>query len=237
MTDPTAVDVWVVRWPDFDAAQLNSCLSEDERSRADRFTNSDARGRFVIARGLLRAIIGRQLGVHPTELAFASLSTGKPVLAAPGDRTRLTFSLSHADQLGLIAVAHEHAVGVDVERPRANLTMEPLAERFFAPAEAARLRATPEDERAEAFLKLWTAKEALIKAQGETVPTALRRYQLALLDDGSISLARIGGNTDAARPWHLETVRLDDDHRAAVAVETPDAEIRWQRLSRVPRQA
>jgi 4'-phosphopantetheinyl transferase len=73
-------------------------------------------------------------------------------------------SISHSGALEAVAVC-ELPVGVDVERIRP-LRALALARRFFPPVEADALAALPEAERDAAFLRLWTAKEAYVKALG-----------------------------------------------------------------------
>ncbi len=225
------VEAWIVEWSAVESEPLLSLLSPDEHRRADRFANGSARSRFVIARGLLRRLIGRYLAVPPTEVRLDYASTGKPRLAAPHDTIGLRFSVSHADRFGLIALARGVALGVDVETSPAAEAALRLADRFFTSPEAAQLRGTSPSERAEAFAAMWAAKEALIKARGETVPSALSRYEVDRSDDGSIAVGRIEGDPSSAPDWRLDTVRLAKGHTAAVAVKDPRAAIRWQRLN------
>lgn len=224
------VDVWIVRWEDYDASRLEHVLNDHERARAKRFTKESARSRFVIARGLLRQKLADELRATPEDISIAYSTTGKPSLEAPGDGSDLRFCVSHADELGLIGLGRSHAIGVDIERRDERIPIDRLANRFFTPLEAAFLQTLDQCQRHEAFCKMWTAKEALIKAQGEGVPSSLRRYAVDLHDDGSVSLATINGDDRSAHGWRLETVPLDDDHIAAVAINTPDARIRWHRI-------
>lgn len=105
------------------------------------------------------------LGVPPAELTLWQEPSGRPrIRCAPGI-PEPSVSIGHSD--GGIAVAASNAgpVGVDVEnvRPLPALT---LAERWLDEDETAWLRRLPAERRAEAFLRLWTAKEAVGKALG-----------------------------------------------------------------------
>lgn len=233
-----SADVWIVRWADFDEDSLYELLGETERSRAGRITDTSARTRFVLARGLLRQVIGRELNVAPDALRFDHSSTGRPRVRAPSKGMDLRFSVSHADAWGLLGITRGQAIGVDVERLRSDLPVHRLAERFFTRRESTRLRHSPKDRRIEDFIRMWTAKEALIKAHGETVPQALRRYELDVQqDDETVALSRIDGNEDSSQRWQLATRYLDARYVATVALESPDAAINWQHLNRAPRRA
>jgi len=78
------------------------------------------------------------------------------------------FNLSHSVGKMVVAVSR-NPVGVDIEsavrKPR---TLE-IAQRFFSPAETAKLTALELPERVEFFLRLWVRKEAMAKLDGEGI--------------------------------------------------------------------
>jgi len=228
------MDVWVVEWAAFDADSLRRHLSDEERVRAERAVPKSSHSHVIIARALLRCVIARELDSEPADLGFMHTLQGKPKLQFPKNGTGLQFGVSHAHRFGLIGLARDTPLGVDVESRHPERAVGRLAGRFFTDREATGLRNLSERSRHDAFLTMWTAKEALIKAQGETVPRALQNYELALSDDGSVSLMRIHGDVERATSWRLDTVRLGTNHMAAVAVEDPQAEIRWRRLTELP---
>lgn len=126
---------------------------------------------------------------------------GKPY--AP-DLPGIDFNLSHARDHVLIAVARGQPLGVDIERIDRNIDIEGLARRFYATAEADALAALPEAQRAEAFVRLWTCKEAVLKALGEGLAFGLDRVAFALDGDGVptrlAALADEAGHPDA---WQI----------------------------------
>jgi 4'-phosphopantetheinyl transferase len=67
----------------------------------------------------------------------------------------------------LYAIGLGRRVGIDVEYVCPDLANEGLAENFFAPAEAAAIRALPPHMQPEAFFTRWTRKEAYLKALGK----------------------------------------------------------------------
>lgn len=147
------------------AGQLARCatlLSSDERQRAARFRTSVLRERYIAARGQLRQILASELGQPPESLIFAYGENLKPSLVGGA----LHFNLSHTDHEMLCAISREHAVGIDLEDTRREVEILPLAESFFAPEEVAALRAASGDEQRSLFFRLWTCKEAYLKARG-----------------------------------------------------------------------
>lgn len=179
--DPDQAHVWRIDL-DLDAgraADLEPFLSPEERARAARFHAPGDRRRFVAARGSLRALLAQSLGVEPARINLVYTPEGKPVLA--GTQT-LHFNLSHSDALALLAVSPRRAVGIDVERLRTDFEPDPLAQRLFAPSECEALSRVPLGEQHRAFLRLWTLKEAYLKAVGTGLNTPLNRFAVSLDD-------------------------------------------------------
>ncbi len=65
----------------------------------------------------------------------------------------------------MLAVARGASLGIDVEIYDKNVPLA-VARRFFSPVEAGALAALPADAQPRRFLRLWTLKEAYLKAIG-----------------------------------------------------------------------
>jgi 4'-phosphopantetheinyl transferase len=198
---------------------LAALLSADERERADRFHLERDRRRFQVARGALRAILGRYLGTSSAALTFAYGPRGKPALARPWAHSRLRFNLSHSGELGLLGLAHDRELGVDVELARPVEELARLARRFFSPAEVAALAAVPPAERAAAFFAGWTRKEAFIKATGDGLARPLADFSVSLAPGEPAALLAVAADPDAAGRWTITGVATLPGYAAAVAAE------------------
>ncbi|MEH0819991.1 MULTISPECIES: 4'-phosphopantetheinyl transferase family protein [unclassified Micromonospora] len=120
-------------------------------------------GRPEVARRLLRRAGCTLLGRAEREVGVGRGPDGRPwVRAGAGS---LPVSVSHAEGVVVVAARPAGPVGVDVERRRA-LPALALAHRWYAPPETRWLGDLPDAARVEAFLLLWTAKEAVGKALG-----------------------------------------------------------------------
>lgn len=144
---------------------LSSSLPDEERARAERLRQPDARRHYVAGRTLLRRVLGTVLRVPPSAIRFAYSPSGKPSISSPANDA-LCFSLSHAGDMILVALAIGVDVGVDLERVRVVPAAERIARRIFEPPTLGVLRALPAEERALAFLHAWTQREAVVKALG-----------------------------------------------------------------------
>jgi 4'-phosphopantetheinyl transferase len=157
------VHVWAVPLdlPADEVADLYRCLSDEERERAGRFRHVPSRGEFIVARGLLRALLAECLDLAPCEVQFSQTARGKPRLAGP-DPAPVCFNVSHSHGMALFALSGRCEVGVDLERVRPFSDEMGLADRFFTPREAAALRALDAHGRLETFFRIWTRKEAYL---------------------------------------------------------------------------
>lgn len=201
--DSLGVQVWTVPLdrPPATVGALYRILSEREAERGDRCRFENDRRRFIVAHGALRLILAGCLDVPPEELRLERGRHGKPRLAGSSD---LRFSLSHSGELALVAVTRHREVGVDVDRLRPGLPVEPFVQRFF-PASDARFvaAAAGPTERAERFLRLWTRKEAVVKAAGARLVQGLG---LTVLTDAE-SDAASDAESDAASDADADVVR------------------------------
>ena len=220
------IHVWRASLEHHDSAQraLASLLDADERARAARFHRDLDRRRFAAARGVLRLLLGRYLGVPPRDVALVYGEQGKPSLAPRGGEPHpLRFNLSHCGDVALLAFVAEREIGVDVERPRAGLDPEAIAERFFSPREVAELRATPAGQRARAFALGWTRKEAYLKGLGSGLARPLADFTVSLAPSDPVPLV-----DEKTEGWVIRALEPGDGYAGAVAVERGSGlRVRW----------
>lgn len=156
-------DVWLfdVTDPAFEATADTDLPTDTDRDRAAGLTNQKLARRLLARRATLRLVLTRYVDARPGELRIVTAPGGKPVLL-PGP----AFSVAHSGDLFAVAVANVSSLGVDVEKLRHVPRAPAIADRWFGRGEAERFASVPEDERDTAFMRLWTAKEALAKRHG-----------------------------------------------------------------------
>jgi len=192
-----------------------SVLSDEERSRAERFHFDRHRDRYVGRTGLLRRTLGALLGRDAAALEFRVTERGKPWLADGGPRD-LRFNLSHSNGCVFLAVAAGREVGVDVEETGRGEKVERLAERVFDPRERAALAELPAAERRAAFFRGWTRKEAALKALGTGLLREPRELHVGLEPAGDDPWAPEGELGGFGR---LVDLAAPEGFAAALAVE------------------
>lgn len=222
---PEAVHVWraALDVPEGVRRRLHRTLDAGERERARRFRFERDRRRFVVARGVLRAVLARYRGGDPARLRFRYGGHGKPSLAPEGGseagRDALRFNVSHSSGLALYAVACEREVGIDLERLRTDLEIESLATRFFSAHELATFQAVPAPLRRAAFFDGWVRKEAYVKARGAGLSLPTDRFDVALAPGVPAALLRVHGEDGGAERWSIRALDPGPGYAAAVAAE------------------
>jgi len=141
-------------------------LSAEEGARASRFRFDLDRRRWVAARVLLRNVLADYLEVDASALELGATEDGRPVVLWPHDAAWLGFSVAHAGEVALVAVARGQRVGVDVEEVRPGLDVVAVAQRALGNGEASELACASEPRRTQRFFAMWTQEEARGKCRG-----------------------------------------------------------------------
>jgi 4'-phosphopantetheinyl transferase len=215
-----AVHVWRASLdpPSCHVQRLERALSEEEHARAGQFCFERDRMRFVVGRGLLRAILGRYLDIPPARLELRCGGAGKPAVCA-AQRRGIEFSVSHSCGLVLYAVTSDRRVGIDIERVRVVPELDHVARRILSRRERAVFQAIPPKRRQAAFFSAWTRKEAYLKACGVGLSPAVDRIDVSLVPFESERRLRIEGDPEAGSHWSLQPLFAAPGYVAALATE------------------
>jgi 4'-phosphopantetheinyl transferase len=116
--------------------------------------------RYGLSHVALRLVLGGYVGVEPHRIELEHDRLGKPHVVGSDVR----WSLAHAGGYALIAVGRHQPLGVDLEPVRDLPDAAQLTRSCFTPSERAHLGTTATTEE---LLRLWTRKEAVLKATGE----------------------------------------------------------------------
>ncbi len=191
---------------DLDSFGAPAFLSMAETERANRFRFERDRHRYIAGRTALRLLLGSYLSQPPQSLSFTYGPAGKPSLPGIG------FNLAHSGPSALIAFTPNQRVGVDIEESKPLDDIIDTARMAFSPAEFARwksLRAEP-----DLFYRIWTRKEAYLKAIGEGIAQRLQQFEVAF-EPGEAPRILKG----AEGRWTLADVSREPGYIAALAVE------------------
>lgn len=169
--------------------------------------------RRELRRGPLLDVLAAYLAIDAAGVTLIDGEFGRPALS-PVHGTALDFNWSHSGEQALIAIARGTAPGIDIERVRDRPRALQVAERYFLPREIAMLAALPQSRRSCAFLQLWTAKEAVLKALGRGIAFGLERLEIGG-DDAQPALLRLDG--EDATQWQLHRLAVGEGYLGALA--------------------
>lgn len=142
-------------------------LDASERARAQRNRSQETRRQFILCRAALRNKLSEVVGCGNSTLHFTSVRNEKPVALVDGTAIDIEFNVSHTVGHGLLAFANQGRLGVDIEHRHVRHDVDGEIRKVFSIREQQALKAVDGVDRVELFLRLWTIKEALIKATGE----------------------------------------------------------------------
>ncbi len=196
----------------------SAVLANQERRTADGMRRADVRRRFVETRARLRIKLGEYLGKDPARIVLAVAEHGKPYLP---EHPELSFNLSHSGEHLLLAVTTRSEIGADVEAVRSRRGLEGIAGKCFAKTELDHWRSLPKADQVGAFFRLWTAKEAFVKATGRGI--ALGLNNVVFDAGGGLKLLDIPRQFGLPDQWQVAAVEMAENLSAAVCLKHDEA--------------
>jgi 4'-phosphopantetheinyl transferase len=154
------------------------------------------------------------------DLSFKEGEYGKPFAVVNGRAAALSFSVSHSGRHGLIAYSRDGRLGVDVEQIIPRRQLKSLIEAVMGPDEQRELDQLEAPARLHQFFRLWTCKEALVKALGTGFSTDVSGFQIPpnIRRGEAVGVFRFTHLPDVA--WRLEDIGREG-FAAALASELP----------------
>lgn len=203
-------------------AAYEALLSPEERERLALRRRPEDRLAGLVARALVRTTLSAVAPLPPEAWRFTTSAEGRPELAPGSSPLPLRFNLAHTDGLVAVAVALGRDVGVDVEAHDRPTPVLEIAGRQFDAREFGVLATLPENERPTAFFRLWTLKEAYLKARGLGLPGGLDQVVFDL-EEGNSPRCTLGASlADDATAWRFALARPTERHILAVAARRGD---------------
>jgi 4'-phosphopantetheinyl transferase len=214
------IHVWstILNAAAYEIAYLKQVLSVDELKRAEKYYFDKDRDHFIVARGLLRHLLGRYLQIPPIQIEFVYNKYGKPSLGNPLFNDSLTFNLSHSNGRILYAISRNNPVGIDLEYHRRDFPVDDIAGRFFSSPELEVLRSSTSSSKTALFYQLWTRKEAYSKGLGKGLSIPFDKFDVTQAP--GIPVIELMNNELplSTTPWYLKDIIISTDYAAAIAI-------------------
>lgn len=151
-------------------SKIIKILNKSELEQLDEFFFEKDKNQYLITRSYLKKIIGNYFRVDPLDLNIMEKKYSVPNVIFPKNVNKsagICYSISHSHELALFAFTVNRKVGVDVEYFSRKIDYDSIARHFFSGKVLNYLNNLSGLKKKKAFLELWVAREAIIKALGD----------------------------------------------------------------------
>ncbi len=193
-------------------SHLKQVLSPTETEKAQRFIHLAHQQRAIYARGILRVLLSRYLNLNPAEIILTQNDYGKPMLDPM--HGEFAFNLSHSGDWIVYAFAARGCLGIDIEECEEKEDFVALTKHFASDVEIQAIQQVDNSDRNARFYRLWTAKEAVIKAIGKGFYADTRKFSVECRMEEPLRVLQ--SDAEATRDWQLEAFTPDAGYAACV---------------------
>lgn len=222
---PNELHLWLLLIADVPVEYLPGyyrLLSPDESERNRRYVFEKDRIRHLLSRVFVRKLLANYLSLTPDSLRFETNTYGRPTLVWPDGKPKLDFNISHAGDMIACAVVPDGRVGIDIEPIDREVNIR-QASHFFSKIELEELALLSGERQKEHFLRLWTLKEAYIKARGQGLSIPLDSFAFHDFGEGSFQFWENNARKGDKKQWWFCTLHPTLDCRLAAAWQTRSA--------------
>lgn len=205
-------------------------LSADELQKLNTFKFYKDRLRYSITYHYLRIFLSKIVKTLPADIELVANQYGKKKFKNPAF-SQIHFNLSHSANIIVYAFNQQDQLGVDVEYLDYNINYLELSEKYFSKNERAFIvEAKNLNEQVYRFYKLWTRKEAYLKARGTGLIESLQT--LDVLDDEPRFTEENYNSVSPKDVCHLKTLHYKDQYVISVACigQLKDTEESFEKL-------
>ena len=192
-------------------------LNLEELERYQRFHFDHDRHTYLAAHALVRIALSHYAACKPGQWRFMRGEQGKPEIEVTTELSSLRFNLSHTQGMVACIIGLDRVCGIDVECVRPLKDMMGIAEAVFSLAENAYLDRRAADQ-ADIFFKLWTLKEAYIKAIGQGLSAPLKEITFDIRE--KIIQATFTNELLTDAGWQFHHGKPTASHYLSIAVQS-----------------
>jgi 4'-phosphopantetheinyl transferase len=223
------VHVWQVNLKTLpaNATKLTGTLSSEELERAGKFKFQQDREHFILFHSQLRLILSKYYDCQPGEFIFRYNSCKKPLISNP-EFEGLKFNMSHSEDLMLVGLCKHKEIGIDVEKVREVDELDNIANENFSAQEIKYL--TDSSDKTNTFFKIWTRKEAFIKAIGKGIHFPLKSFGIELTSPVSLEHLVILNHPSWPDQWRTSELKVSDGYIASLAINSDKFKILYFQL-------
>lgn len=174
------IHIWSAHYDDLErhVKVLSDIVSQEEQKTASTFRIAADARKYVLRHGAVRIILGNYINQSPEMIPLLIGMNSKPCLDLEDSYSDISFNLSHSSEMILIGITKKRRIGVDVVKVDPSYRFHESADYILTIGEKAFLRKIEPTLRYEIFFRIWTLKEAILKATGSTL-TMMKKIDLS----------------------------------------------------------
>lgn len=195
---------------------LQDNLIPQEVKIAGKYKLEEDSSRYIIARSYLRKILGDYLSLDPIDVKISLNKFGKPTLLTENFES-IKFNLSHSGDLIVYAFNISDEVGIDIEMMNNYIDHPQIADNYFSSDEISYLNSSKDRfEITDRFFRIWTRKEALLKAIGTGLLPDLRKIDV-LQDEIKLNLSLDELPEYQTRNFNVFDFSIHNNYKSSIA--------------------
>lgn len=202
-----------------DAQTSEKWLDHSERTRLERFYFERDNKLYKLSHCMLRWVLSNYTGQRPEQHQFDINNYGKPSLKG---NTDISFNLSHSNGTAVIALGKNQQLGVDLEQINYQKEIHNILDNYFHPNEIFQFKALNNTQKNALFFKLWTLKEAYIKASGMGLSIPLNAFNFDCTKAPNLDVFFTSTLNEKTSHWQFSLFESEqyDNFLTAVAVQS-----------------
>lgn len=201
-------DIYVY-WANLDQPQgivdnYQTLLCSDEIERISKYNTQVLRNRQVMSKSILRKMLSLYLKINAQEINLIHNNFGKPFVTSANETDSIKFNISHSENIGIFAFSLND-LGIDIEKIKEYIEIDGIKEICFTDFEKRWYDNINNEYQLETFYKIWTIKEAFIKAIGQGFSYPTLNIELTNELGNQIQIKKIYSNEYADSNYQVNT--------------------------------
>jgi 4'-phosphopantetheinyl transferase len=160
-----------------------------------------------MSKSILKIILSNYMDIDVYDIDFVFNKYGKPSLSTSLKNNYINFNISHSEDIGVFAFS-THEVGVDVEKIKPIDNIEDVIELCFTDFEKQWYNRIDKKFQMDTFFKIWTIKEAFIKAIGKGLSFSPLNIELTNEFGNQIKINKINSEDYLNKNFHVKTFSI-----------------------------
>lgn len=220
MINPNEVHIWKypLKLPNDLLSNYIYLLSNAEKEQVNKIKISDLKFRSICSKLISKDILSRYLGDEMSNIKFSYNDYGKPIISKRNNQVTVNFNISHSVEMGIIAITKTELVGIDIEKIINLDDIDNIINLCFSDYEISMISELNTYDKLKMFYKIWTGKEAFIKAIGMGFSFNVKNISLSFNDDLGLSLKSVNKFPQNICDWKTYNFEPSENYTSTLVV-------------------